>query len=129
MLASSLLSDALLDPATVAALSAERALHRTVLLSAPINPMNDTSRPGSSSGKGGPCGKMIEFTFDIDVAHAPAFKSIVDDMSFRIGTRLEQPHKFARETALTYAAMALGRLRAVVTAQVPMSDPNYDRPN
>lgn len=94
-------------------------------------------RPGSRLGvrdlahipdntRGGPCNKMLLFTFGVDVQHAPAFRSVVDEMTTRIGQRLEQPHRYDKETALTYASIALGRLRAAVHPLVGRGDPNYE---
>lgn len=76
--------------------------------------------------RGGPRGSLLTFTFVVDAAHGPALKSIVDEMSTRVGTRLEMPHRYAKEAALTYAAIALGRLRAAVSTIVLDGDPDYD---
>lgn len=65
------------------------------------------------------------FTFTISDEHAPALRSAIDELSSLIGSRLEGQHRFAKETALTDAAITVGALRAAVFAQVPKGDPNY----
>lgn len=65
------------------------------------------------------------FTFTVADEHAPALRSVVDEMTSLIGSRLDGQHRFAKETALTDAAICVGKLRAAVFAQVPQGDPNY----
>lgn len=67
----------------------------------------------------------IHIEFFVAPHLAPALKSAVDEISNLIGTRLEGPSKFAKEDALTRAAIALGLLRAAITEQVPRGDRDY----
>lgn len=69
--------------------------------------------------------RMIRISFEVREEHAPALRSAVEEISNEIGGRLEGPHAFAKEEALTNAAIALGALRAAVNAKVPAGDPYY----
>lgn len=64
-------------------------------------------------------------TFEIADEHAPALRSAIDDARQQVGKQLEGMHRFAKETALTNASIALASLAAAVNQQVPKGDPNY----
>ena len=70
-------------------------------------------------------GKLITFTFSVDEAHAYALYSAIEDISDRVGRRLQDPHRFAQEEALTYAAIALAVLRRTLRQQISSGDPDY----
>lgn len=70
---------------------------------------------------------MITFTVTVPDEHAPALRSVVDDMSAMIGMRLEKRSKPKKEAALTRAASALGALRAATNAAIPEGDSDYVR--
>lgn len=55
---------------------------------------------------------MIAVTFTVDEQTLPALYSAVEEISNEVGSRLEAPHRYAREDALTRACRALGPLRA-----------------
>lgn len=55
---------------------------------------------------------MIDVTFRIDEQTLPALYSAIEEISNEVGSRLEAPHRYAREDALTRACRALGPLRA-----------------
>lgn len=57
--------------------------------------------------------------------HAPAFRAAVDELRTRLGTRLERPHPYATEHALTSAVLVTGQLGALVNALVATEDENY----
>lgn len=67
----------------------------------------------------------ITFTFSVYRDHAPALRSAIDEISNDIGGRLTGSHKFAKEGALTDAAIALAVLRKEVFSKVAEGDPNY----
>lgn len=68
---------------------------------------------------------FLRIEFDIHRADAPALRSAIDEISNEVGGRLEGPHSFATEQALTNAARALGCFRAAVNALVNAGDPDY----
>jgi hypothetical protein len=68
---------------------------------------------------------MITISFEVLDKHAPSFRSAVEEFSNLIGKRLESPAPFAREDALTKAAVCCGKLRAAVNAAIPKGDPHY----
>lgn len=70
-------------------------------------------------------GRYITFSFQVHSDHAPALRSAIDEISNDIGGRLTGSHSFAKEEALTDAAVALGALRSEVFAKVPAGDPFY----
>lgn len=86
-------------------------------------------RPRTTSSTRQEPGNVDRLRITIEVApeHAPALKSAVDEISAIIGTRLESPHSFFREQALTSAAICVAGLRAAVNAQVRAGDPHYAR--
>lgn len=67
----------------------------------------------------------ITITFTVRRSHAPALRSAVEEISGEVGARLEGPHSFAKESSLTNAAIALGKLRSAVNAAVRAGDPHY----
>lgn len=74
-----------------------------------------------------PSGRMVRIVFDVHLEHAPALRSAIDEISQELGGRLEGPHSFNRESALTDAAIAIGALRRAVFALVPAGHPHYAR--
>ncbi len=68
----------------------------------------------------------IQIGFKVPDKAAPALRSAVEEMSHMLGTRLESPHRYDKEEALTMAALGLGKLRQAVNALVPAGDPNYE---
>ncbi len=57
--------------------------------------------------------------------HAPALRSALEELRNIIGGRIEGVHPFAREDALTRAAVAVGDLAAGFNAIIP-ADPDYE---
>lgn len=83
---------------------------------------------------------MVEVRFVVHEEVLPALYSAVEEITNEIGGRLEAPHRYAREDALTRAARALGPLReGIATAhrslasqrpndkrwRSPLGDPDY----
>lgn len=70
--------------------------------------------------------ELLTFTFQVPRKHTPALRSAVMEISGTIGNRIVGArNRPAHERALTSAVIAVGALRAAVTAQVPVSDRNY----
>lgn len=67
----------------------------------------------------------IAISFEVHPDHAPALRSVVEEMSNIIGTRLEAPHAYDKEAALTNAALVMGILRRAVNQAIPAGDPHY----
>lgn len=67
----------------------------------------------------------LTFTFRVPTHTAPALKSALAEIRNEIGARLEQPHAYATEDALTRALAALGKIAAAVDAQVENYDTAY----
>lgn len=67
----------------------------------------------------------LQIEFSIAPHLAPALKSAIDEISNTVGARLEGPSKFAKEDALTRAAMGLGLLRAAIAAKEVRGDRDY----
>lgn len=67
----------------------------------------------------------LEITFRIPRHTGPALKSAITEIRNEVGGRLEGPHDYAIESALTLAAAALGPLARAIALQVPNYDPNY----
>lgn len=67
----------------------------------------------------------ITISFTVPADRAPALRSAVEEISNEVGGRLEGRHTYAKEQALTDAAIGLGRLRAAVNKAVPAEDPHY----
>jgi hypothetical protein len=65
------------------------------------------------------------FAFDVQHDHAPALRSVIDEMAALIASRFGGKNTAQQEQAMTAAAVALGSLRAAVFALVPEGDPNY----
>jgi hypothetical protein len=70
--------------------------------------------------------EAITITFTIAHEFGPALKSAVDEISDIVGSRLEGPHSFAKEGALTNAAAAVGALRAAVNEKVKYASVDYE---
>lgn len=83
---------------------------------------------------------MIEVRFIVHEETLPALYSAIEEISNEIGSRLEAPHRYAREDSLTFAARALAPLRAGIADahatlaqrqprdrrwQSPLGDKNY----
>lgn len=67
----------------------------------------------------------VKITFDVDPKHAPALRSAVQELNDILAKRVESPHRFAKEAALTDALVAVGNLRAAINAVTPTGDPHY----
>ena len=67
----------------------------------------------------------ITFTFTVPYEHCAALRSAIDEISNEVGGRLEGPHAYDTEQALTHAACALGALRAEVFRKVPAGSKHY----
>ena len=65
---------------------------------------------------------MIHVGFDIFDEEAPAFRSLVLEMTAEVGDRLRAVHASIGDRSLTRGASALGKLRAAVCTAVPTSD-------
>jgi hypothetical protein len=65
------------------------------------------------------------FTFSVPDPFCTAFKSAVDDLSDRIGAKLDGPKPYDTERALTHAAIGVAALRAAVNAQVKAGAKDY----
>lgn len=83
---------------------------------------------------------MIDIVIRVDENTLPALYSAWEEISNEVGARLEAPHRYDRQDALTNAARALGAMRAGIAAamatlakrspkdrrwQSPLGDPNY----
>jgi hypothetical protein len=84
--------------------------------------------------------RMVEVRFSVHEETLPALYSAIEEISNEVGSRLEAPHRYDREDALTHASKALAGLRAGISrahaalAQVypndrrwrsPLGDTNY----
>jgi hypothetical protein len=69
--------------------------------------------------------RTLVISFQVSSEHAPALRSAIEEISNIVGARLEGNHAFAKEGALTDAAVALGSLRAAVCNNIPTADPHY----
>lgn len=67
----------------------------------------------------------VTISFEVYVHQAPSLRSAVEELSSLVGTRLEGTHSYARESALTDAAITVGALRAAVNAKVAKGDDHY----
>jgi hypothetical protein len=81
--------------------------------------------PTPASVRGRPKPRTLRITFEISSEHGPALRSAIEEISNEIGGRLEGAYRFAREDALTYAATALGSLRAAINEKVPEGSKDY----
>lgn len=68
---------------------------------------------------------MKRITFEVADIHAPALRSAIEEISNEVGGRLTGQHAFAKEQALTDAAIGLGTLRKAINKVVGAGDPNY----
>lgn len=93
-----------------------------------LTPVQRAKNPNKPSTPRAPFkGTKTMVSFEVFDELLPALKSAVEEISNEIGGRLEGPHSFDREEALSDAAMALGALRAAVNAIVPAGHPHYER--
>lgn len=69
--------------------------------------------------------QRFAFAFDVQHDHAPALRSVVDEMAALIAGRFGGKNSAQQEQALTSAAVAIGSLRAAIFALVPEGDANY----
>lgn len=69
---------------------------------------------------------MIRITFEIPDDTGPALLSAIDEISNRVGGRLEEATRFSKEDAWTRAVRALGPLRAELYRVVKRPDPDYE---
>jgi hypothetical protein len=67
----------------------------------------------------------VTVRFKVRRSDAPALRSALDEIRHEVGGRLEGPHLFAKEQALTNAARALAAVAAAVNALAPKGDPAY----
>lgn len=67
----------------------------------------------------------VTISFTLSRAHAPALRSVVDEMSDTMATRLEGTRRFPQEAALTAAVIGLGALRAALHRSTQAGDPAY----
>jgi hypothetical protein len=58
---------------------------------------------------------MVDISFQVHEDTLPALYSAVEEISNSVGSRLEGPHQYAQQDALTRAARALGPLRAGIS--------------
>ena len=65
------------------------------------------------------------FTFDVQKDHAPALRSVVEEMHALCVARLNGKITATQEAAVTSALVGLGALRAAVLPHVPDVDPNF----
>jgi hypothetical protein len=68
---------------------------------------------------------MKRISFEVADIHAPALRSAIEEISNEVGGRLTGQHAFAKEQALTDAAIGLGTLRKAINKVVGAGDPNY----
>ena len=100
---------------------------------APVAPRQNGGRiaftPRAAVGAMPPDRRMhdpeLSFTFTIRKSHGPALRSAVEEISDELGSRLEGPHSFPKESSLTNAVIAIGHLRRAVNAKVDKGDPFY----
>jgi hypothetical protein len=65
------------------------------------------------------------FAFDVQRDHAPALRSVIDEMGALLAARIGGKNTQAQEAALTRAAIGLGALKKAILPQVPAEDPDY----
>lgn len=83
---------------------------------------------------------MVEITFAVHEETLPALYSALEEITNEVGSRLEAPHRYDREDALTRASRALGAARSAVAKahkrlaeqypkdkrwRSPLGDPDY----
>lgn len=69
--------------------------------------------------------RRLAFTFDVQHDHAPALRSVIEEMGDLIVSRLGGKNTPQQEQAFTAAAVALGQIRGAVFPTVAEGDPNY----
>jgi hypothetical protein len=84
--------------------------------------------------------RMIDINIRVDENTLPALYSAWEEISNEVGSRLEAPHRYDRQDALTSAARALGAVRAGIAEAMaklskrypkdrrwhsPLGDPDY----
>jgi hypothetical protein len=69
--------------------------------------------------------RTLKIEFEVSSEHAPALRSAIEEISNIVGARLEGAHAYAKEDALTDAAVGLGSLRAAISKQVSRGNPFY----
>jgi hypothetical protein len=69
--------------------------------------------------------RRLSFNFDVQHDHAPALRSVIEEMGDMIVGRLGGKNTPAQEQAFTAASVALGTLRAAVFPSIAAGDPNY----
>lgn len=70
---------------------------------------------------------MTTIVLEVPTAAGNALVAAVEEVRSKVGARLEQPAVFAREDALTMAAIGLGALAAQLHRQGFREDANYGR--
>lgn len=73
--------------------------------------------------------QYVTKTVTIPSAHGPALRAAIEELKNEIGGRLEAPHDFRKEAALSKAASAVGQLFAAVVRVIPFADPDYNFSN
>lgn len=73
-----------------------------------------------------PIPESITLTITLPARVGPALRSVVEEMSMRLGERIRTPALYATEQAMTDAAIALGALRASVNMAVSREHPFYN---
>lgn len=71
--------------------------------------------------------RVIRISFDVHEFHAPALRSAVEALKNEIGQQLTGPSSYAREQALTDAAIGVGAFLAALVAKGVEEDPHYAR--
>lgn len=69
--------------------------------------------------------RRFVFAFDVQHDHAPALRSVLEEMTAMIAGRLGGKNTAQQEQALTAAAVVLGNLRAAILPTVAAGDPDY----
>jgi len=103
--------------------TARAAQHR----GAPAPAVKTAPPPKVPSRKPGPAtaeDRPVTIAFTIREGDGPALRSAIDEIRQKVGQRLEVPHLFAKEHALTNAAIALAALAAELNARF-VEDPHY----
>lgn len=69
---------------------------------------------------------MIRISFEVPDEHGPTLRSVVEELSNRIGTKIEENiYEFPIEHTLTKTACVIGALRGAVHPKVQKEDPDY----
>lgn len=67
----------------------------------------------------------LAFLFEIEQAHAPALRSVIQEMGDMVVSRLSERNTRAQAQAYTAAIVALAHIRAAVFPTIAAGDPNY----